>query len=83
MIKLSEKKSRKDFIVSELYDENMEGGPYKLFGVSQEKLETILRGLEQYDGDILNVNLAADLENIFLNENISIEDLIKFKKEGV
>ena len=83
LFKLSEKKSRKDFIVSELYDENMEGGPYKLFGVSQEKLETILRGLEQYDGDILNVNLAADLENIFLNENISIEDLIKFKKEGV
>ena len=83
LFKLSEKKSRKDFVVSELYDENMEGGPYKLFGVSQEKLETILRGLEQYEGDILNVNLAADLENIFLNENISIEDLIKFKKEGV
>lgn len=83
LFKLSEKKSRKDFIVSELYDENIEGGPYKLFGVSQEKLETILRGLEQYDGGILNVNLAADLENIFLNENISIEDLIKFKKEVV
>ena len=82
LFKLSEKKSRTDFTVSELYDEKIEGGPFKLFGVSQEKLEKILRGLEQSNLDVLNVNLAADLENIFLNEDISSEDIIRFKKRG-
>lgn len=83
LFKLSEKKSRNDFTVSELYDEKIGGGPCILFGVSPEKLEKILRGLEQSSQDILNVNLAADLENIFLNDSISCEDIIKFKKEGV
>ena len=73
---------RNDFTVSELYNENFEGGPFKQFGVSQSHLERILRGLNQY-GDIVKADLAADLDNIFLNNDIALEDIIKIKKEGV
>ena len=80
---VKEKTSRTDFTVSELYDESFEGGPYKLFGVSQSQLERALRGLKQDGGDIIKVDLAADLDNIFLNGDISLMDVIKLKKEGV
>lgn len=83
LYKVKNQKSRTDFTVSELYDENFEGGPYKLFGVSQTHLERILRGLKQYGEDIVKADLVADLDNIFLNEDISVDDLIKLKKEGV
>ena len=83
LYQVKENKSRTDFLVSELFDENYEGGPYKLFGISQLQFEKILRGLKQLDNDIVKADLAADLDNIFLNENITVEDIIKFKKEGV
>lgn len=79
LYKIKENNSRLDFTVSELYDENCEGGPYKLFGVSQEQLEIILRGLEHSKG-LLKVNLASDLDNIFLKEDISTDDIINLKK---
>lgn len=81
--KVKDDKSRNDFTVSELYDENFEGGPYKLFGISQSLLERTLRGLKQSNEDIIKADLVADLDNIFLTDNIQTNDLIKFKKEGV
>lgn len=83
LYKVKENISRNDFTVSELFDENFEGGPYKLFGVSQSLLEKNLRGLNQLDDNIVKADLAADLDNIFLTDNIVLEDIIKFKKEGV
>lgn len=83
LYKISSCKSRFDFTVSELYDENFEGGPYKLFGISQSALERSLRGLQQGNRDLIKVDLAADLDNIFLNEDISMEDIIKFKKDDL
>ena len=83
LYKLKYDKSRNDFTISELYDENFEGGPYKLFGVSQAQLERILRGLKQLNEDIIKADLVADLDNIFLNDNITLESIIRFKKEGI
>ena len=83
LYKLKEKKSRADFTVTELYDDNCPGGPYKLFGLSQSEFERILRGLQQYNKDIVKVDLAADLDNIFLDEGFSCEHIIEFKKEGI
>ena len=83
LYKFKEIKSRSDFTVSELYDENCEGGPYKLFGISESDFERILRGLQESAKDIVNVDLAADLDNIFLDDGFSCENIIKFKKEGV
>lgn len=83
LYKLKETKSRVDFTVSELYDVDFEGGPYKLFGVSQSHLERILRGLKQLNDSIIKVDLAADLDNIFLNNDIKSEDIINFKRDVV
>lgn len=83
LYQLKNRKSRDDFTVSELYDGNFEGGPYKLFGVSQSQLERILIGLKQHNENIIKADLAADLDNIFLDDNISLDDLINFKKEGI
>ena len=83
LYKLKEHKSRSDFTVTELYDDNCQGGPYKLFGLSQSEFERTLRGLQQYNKDIVKVDLAADLDNIFLDEGLSAENIIKFKKEGI
>ena len=80
LYKISEDKSKFDLTVSELYDENFEGGPYKLFGISQKDFERILRGL-QHENNILKVDLAADLDNIFLNNDISTDNIIKLKKD--
>ena len=83
LYKVKENKTRNDFTVSELFDENFEGGPYKLFGVSQSLLEKNLRGLNQLDENILKADLAADLDNIFLSDNILLDDIIRFKKEVI
>ena len=83
LYKVKENNSRDDFVVSELYDEKFEGGPIKLFGVSKSQLERILRGLKQYPDNLVKVDLVSDLDNIFLNKDITCDDIIKLKKEGV
>ncbi len=83
LYKVKENQTRTDFIVSELYDGKFEGGPNKLFGISQTQLERILRGLKQYPDEIVKVDLVGDLDNIFLNKDITCDDIIKLKKEGV
>lgn len=83
LYKVKENNSRADFVVSELYDEKFEGGPIKLFGVSKSQLERILRGLKQYPDNLVKVDLVSDLDNIFLNKDITCDDIIKLKKEGV
>lgn len=83
MYKLPEQKSRFDYTVSEIFDENFEGGPYNLFGISQEQFERVLRGLQQFNKKILKAELVADLDNIFLDDTISTDDLIKIKKESL
>lgn len=83
LYKFKEHKSRSDFTVTELYDENSQGGPYKLFGLSQSEFERVLRGLQQFNKDIVKVDLAADLDNIFLDDSLTSEHIIDFKKEGI
>lgn len=82
LYQLNENKNRYDFTVSELYDTNFEGGPYTLFGISQNQLERILRGLQQSKEDIIKVDLSANLDNIFLNEAKSSNDIIQIKKRS-
>lgn len=74
---------RKDFTVSELYNTNFIGGPYKLFGISRDKLEGILRGLQEDKEQILRVDLSADLDNIYLRDDISPLDILKIISERI
>ena len=64
-------------MVSELYSKEFKGGPYKLFGISRDKLERILRGLQEDKEQILRVDLVADLDNIYLRGDLSSLDIIK------
>jgi len=77
LYKAAEHIGRRDFTVSELYRRDFEGGPYKLFGISRDKLERILRGLQEDKDQILRVDLAADLDNIYLRDDLTSLDIIK------
>ncbi len=57
--------------VSEFYQkENNYGGPYTIFGISRPALENLLRGLQETHVDLIKVDIVADLDNIYLSENI-------------
>ncbi len=80
LYKAAENIERKDFTISELYSNDFEGGPYKLFGISRDRLERILRGLQEDKEQILKVDLIADLDNIHLRNDISSVDIIEIMK---
>jgi len=80
LYKLAENTSRRTFTVSELFKSELEGGPYKVFGLSKSNLERILRGLQEGKG-ILSVDLVADLDNIRLREDLKSLDIIKAYSE--
>jgi len=83
LYKAAENIGRKDFTVSELYSSEFNGGPYKIFGISREKLEKILRGLQEDRDRILRVDLNADLDNIFLRADLSSLDIINIYTERI
>ena len=77
LYRFAENKKRYDFTVSDFYEDNCEGGPYKLFGISREKLEDILRYLQAEKNETVRVDLTAGLDNIFLREDITSMDILK------
>ena len=77
LYKLAEDKKRYDFTVSDFYEDSCGGGPYKLFGISRGKLEDILRYLQEEKNQTVRVDLAADLDNVFLREDITSMDILK------
>ena len=79
--KAAEKMEIRDFTISEFYNKKFKGGPYKLFGISKDKLERILRGLQEDKEEILRVDLVADLDNIYLRDDLSSLDVIKIAEE--
>ncbi|HJH27132.1 MAG TPA: phosphoadenosine phosphosulfate reductase, partial [Methanophagales archaeon] len=81
LYKAAEHIGRRDFTVSELYRKEFEGGAYKLFGTSRDKLERILRGLQEDKDQILRVDLAADLDNIYLRDDLTSLDIVKILEE--
>ncbi len=77
LYKSAEHIGRRDFTISELYSKKFKGGPYKLFGISRDRLERILRGLQEDKEQILKVDLVADLDNIRLRDDLSSLDIVK------
>ncbi len=69
LYRYAEKTGRYEFTVSELYG-GAEEGPYVAFGVSQEALRGILRGMSAQGGSLLRVNIVRDLDNIFLDPGV-------------
>ncbi|MFW5890710.1 MAG: 4Fe-4S binding protein, partial [bacterium] len=75
LYKLKEINSRDNFRVSEFYDENFEGGPYKIFGINKDKLIQKLRFISE-DTKLIDVDLNQGLDNIFLKD-LSAMDVLE------
>lgn len=64
-------KNKYNLTVSEFYrEDNKDGGPYIIFGISKSSLENILRGLQENMKDLIRVDIVADLDNIYLSDSI-------------
>lgn len=77
LYKLAEYQKRYDFTVSELYEDSCEESPYKLFGISVEVFENVLRSLQEDKEQLVRVELKADLDNVFLREDITSKDILQ------
>ncbi len=69
LYRYAEKTGRYELTVREFYQEGIDEGPYALFGIDQEKLKSILRGLATRGDGFIKVDLVKDLDNIFLDKN--------------
>lgn len=77
LYRFAEDKNRYECVVSEFYNQNCDGGPYILFGLTKEKFKDNLRYIQEYNKKILRIDLTADLENIFLREDLTPTDILK------
>jgi len=66
LYRYAEKMGRHELTVHELY-ECVDEGPYTLFGVNQDTLKGILRGLSARGDGFIRVDIVRDLDNIFLD----------------
>lgn len=74
LYKIKEQNGRDNFRVSEFYDLNFEGGPYKIFGISKDTLIKKLRFVAE-ETKLINVDLNQGLDNLFLKDLESFEVL--------
>lgn len=77
LFRYAEAKSSRYLTVSELYREDCNGGPYKLFGISRERLENILRYLQEDKNGVLKVDLSKGLDNIRLRDDLNHIDVLE------
>lgn len=77
LYRYAERKKRYSLNVSEFYDENQMEGVYRQFGISREKLESLLLSLQEEGNHVLRVELNMGLDNIILREDLSSIDILK------
>ncbi|HPS60131.1 MAG TPA: phosphoadenosine phosphosulfate reductase family protein [Candidatus Cloacimonas sp.] len=79
LYKYAEVNNKYYLTVRELIDSKSNGGPIKIFGLKQSNLVEVLRGIQEYDSELLKVDLVANLDNINLNKNYNpIGALIRY-----
>lgn len=81
LYKYAEKTNRYGFTVSELYSDNINGGPYKIFGISKSSLENKLRSLQENRYRLIDIAIVADLDTINLRKDISALEALKLLTE--
>jgi len=80
LYKYAEINKKYNMTISEFYKDNCYGGPYKLLGVGKDTLKNAIISLQENTNKILRADLAANLDNIFLNEEYSSVDILRFFK---
>ena len=78
LYKMAENLGRYDFRLSEFFQGKTPGNVFSLFGISEEKLKGILRGLQENKNAILRVDLEKGLDNIKLREDYTSIQVVKF-----
>ncbi|MDR0606155.1 MAG: phosphoadenosine phosphosulfate reductase family protein [Bacteroidales bacterium] len=81
LYRYAKENDRYNFTVSELYDEKETRGIYKEFGLSKERFENILRGLQENKYKIVQVDLQMGLDNISLREDLTPLSVLKLLLE--
>ncbi len=71
LYRYAEKTGRYSFTISDLYLEDVIGGPYKIFGISKSALEKKLRGLQESKNRLIDVAIVADLDTVNLRNDIT------------
>ncbi len=77
LYRYAEAKNSRYLTVSEFYRENRNGGPYRLFGISRERLENILRYLQEDKNGIIRVELTKGLDNLKLRDDLNYIDVLE------
>jgi phosphoadenosine phosphosulfate reductase len=77
LYKYAEKTNRYSFTISELYSEDIIGGPYKLYGISKTSLENKLRGLQENSKSLIDIAIIADLDTVNLRKDFSAFETLK------
>jgi phosphoadenosine phosphosulfate reductase len=78
----AEKNEYYDFTLSELYREDAELTPYRIFGIEKQALADILRGLQENKYKFVHVEFAANLDNVFLNNEYSAIEVLEIMLGG-
>ena len=76
LYKYAEHKNRYSFTVSELYKEEIQGGVYKIFGISKSNFENKLRSLQENRNQIVNIALVAGLDTINLRKELTSQEVL-------
>ncbi|MCR4421128.1 MAG: phosphoadenosine phosphosulfate reductase family protein [Exilispira sp.] len=80
LFKLYKQTGRKDFTLREIYNKNINGGPYKIFGISKDILVTKIISLKE-KFNLVHIEIQGGLDNLFLKMDLTEEELLnKFIK---
>ena len=67
------------FTMSRLYDNNVESdgvSPVRIFGIEEEEMKKMLKGLAINHSDFISVTFTLDLDNINLKEDKTAQDVL-------
>jgi len=81
LYKYAEAKKRYKFTVSEFFLETCDGGPRVLFGLSEAYFKQSLRNLQEDKNKLIQINLNAGLDNIFLREDVNSVEILELLSE--
>lgn len=71
LYKYAENQGIKSFRLSDLYNEECKGGPFREFGISKSDLEKALRSLNSETNRVLTAELNMGLDHISLREDLN------------
>ncbi|MCK9328847.1 MAG: phosphoadenosine phosphosulfate reductase family protein [Candidatus Cloacimonetes bacterium] len=76
LYKFSEKRGYYDLSLKEIFRDDLQLTPYKLFGISKDRTKEVLISLQDNEFNVVKVNFSANLDSIYLNsEHTSLEVL--------